>query len=174
MEFLTVLSLLALAAQDPSPMPKPTKEHEWLKQLEGEWTTDGECVGGPGQPPVKMKGVETARSIGGFWVHSEHKGEVMGMPMTGLLTLGYDVKKKKHVGTWVDSFGAHLWTYEGSVEGQILTLHAEGPSFEDPTKIVKFRETLEIKTPDHKVFTSAAEKDGKWVVFMTIQYTRKK
>ena len=170
---LTLVAALLLA-QDAPPMPKPTKEHEWLKQLEGEWTTEGECVGGPGQPPVKMKGSESARSLGGFWLHSEQKGEIMGMALNGLLTLGYDAGKKKYVGTWVDNFGAHLWTYEGAVEGKVLTLGSVGPSMEDPAKMVKYRETLEVKSPDHKVFTSAREVDGAFVTFMTIHYHRKK
>ena len=170
---LTLVAALLLV-QDAPPMPKPAKEHEWLKQLEGEWTSEGECAGGPGQPPVKMKGSETARSLGGFWIHSEQKGEIMGMALHGLLTLGYDAAKKKYVGTWVDNFGAHLWTYEGAVEGNRLTLESVGPSMEDPAKMVRYRETLEVKTPDHKVFTSARELDGKFVPFMTIQFHRKK
>lgn len=176
MKATLILPLLASAifAQDAPQMPKPAKEHEWLKQLAGEWTTEGECVGGPGQPPVKTKGSESARSVGGFWIHSEQKGEIMGMPFTGLLTLGYDEKKKKYVGTWVDSFNAHLWTYEGTVEGNTLTLFSEGPRMDDPTKLGKYREVLEVKSPDHKVFTSAIEHEGKWTVFITVQYQRKK
>lgn len=164
----------ALRAQDAPSMPKPTKEHEWLRQLVGEWTTEGECTGPPGQPPVKMKGTETVRSIGGFWIHGETKGEVMGMPFTGLLTLGYDEKGKKYVGTWVDSMNGHLWTYEGAVDGKTMTLNSVGPTMEDPAKMAKYRETIEIQGPDRRVFTSAREQDGKFVPFMTLQYARKK
>ena len=131
-------------------------------------------MAGPGQPPMKMKGGESARSLGGFWIHSELKSEVSGMPIHGLLTLGYDAKKGKYVGTWVDNCGGHLWTYEGSVEGKTLTLLSEGPLMTDPTKTGKYRETIELKSADQKLFSSAIEQDGKWVVFMTITYTRKK
>lgn len=176
MKALLILPIVAstLLAQDAPPLPKPAKEHEWLKQLAGEWTSEGECVAGPGQPPVKTKGSESAKSVGGFWIHSEQKGEIMGTPFTGLLTLGYDEKKKKYVGTWVDSFGAHLWIYEGSVEGNTLTLLSEGPRMDDPGKTGKYREVLELKSPDHKLFTSAIEQDGQWTVFMTLHYHRKK
>lgn len=168
---MLALAAALLLAQD---LPKPTKEHEWLKQLEGEWTADGDVVPGPGQPPIKMKGSESARSLGGFWLQSEMKSDVMGMAITGVMSLGYDAKKKKYVGTWIDNCGAHLWTYEGAVEGKVLTLESVGPSMEDPEKMVKYREVLEIKTPDHKTFTSSRELDGKYVTFMTIQYHRKK
>jgi len=54
---LTLVGLCAVgAAQEPPPIPRPAKEHEWLKALEGEWATDGECVTEPGKPQMKMKG----------------------------------------------------------------------------------------------------------------------
>src|SRR5215207_7310901 len=97
-------------------MPKPQKEHAWLGQLVGEWAAEGEMFMEPGKPPMKNKGVETARAIGGFWIHAEHKMDVMGQQMTGILTLGYDAEKKKYVGTWVDSMQGHMWKYEGTVD----------------------------------------------------------
>lgn len=162
------------AAQDPSQMPKPTKEHEWLQKLVGEWDTESEIVMDPAKEPMKTKGSESSRSIGGFWVLSEHKGDFFGAPFTGILTLGYDAEKKKYVGTWVDSVFPVLWKYDGSVDatGKILTLSTEGPGHDG--KPTKFREAVEIKDKDHKVFTSSIEKDGKWVTHLTIQYRRKK
>jgi hypothetical protein len=162
-------------AQDAPQFPKPQKEHEWLQQLVGEWDTESEIIVEPGKPPMKAKGSASARSLGGFWIVSEHKGDAFGTPFTGILTLGYDAPKKKYLGTWIDSIMPTLWTYEGSVDaaGKILTLESEGPGPE-PGKLMKFRESIEIKDKDHKVFTSACEKDGKWLVHLTINYTRKK
>jgi hypothetical protein len=170
----TLMLAALLAAQDAPAMPKPAPEHEWLKQLVGEWTTEGECVAGPDQPPIKMKGTESVTAVGGFWVRAANQGEIMGMPFEGHLTLGYDAAKKHYVGSWIDNMSGHLWTYRGSVDGRKLTLDAEGPSMLDPTKPAKYRETLEIKSADHKVFTSSIEKDGAWTLFMTIHYHRKK
>ncbi len=161
-------------AQDGAKPPTPTKEHEWLKQLAGEWDTVGEMVMGPGQPPVRCKGTETTRVLGGFWVVGEHKGEFMGTPVTGLMTVGYDPEKKKYVGTWVCSMCDRLFRYEGTVTGNVLTLETEGP---DPAtgKLVRLRDVLEVKDKDHRVLTSLAlGEDGKWVPFMTMTATRKK
>jgi hypothetical protein len=170
-----IVVALASIPQDAPPMPKPQKEHEWLQQLVGEWDTQGEAVTEPGKPPVKTRGTESVRSIGGFWTQSEVKGDFFGTPFTGVMILGYDAEKKKYLGTWVDSIIPYLWKYEGSVDatGKILTLETEGPGHE-PGKLVKFRETIEIKSKDHKVFTSSAEKDGKWVTFLTMNFTRKR
>jgi hypothetical protein len=161
-------------AQDAPQFPKPQKEHEWLQQLVGEWDTESEIIVEPGKPPMKAKGSESARSLGGFWIVSEHKGDAFGTPFTGILTLGYDAQKKKYIGTWIDSIMPILWKYEGTVDpaGKTLTLESEGPGQDG--KLVKFRESLELKDKDHKVFTSATEQDGKWLVHLTITYTRKK
>jgi hypothetical protein len=39
---------------------------------------------------------------------------------------------------------------------------------------VSFKETIEIKSRDHKVFTSAfQDDDGSWATMLTIDYRRK-
>ncbi len=101
----------------------------------------------------------------------------MEMPMTGVMTLGYDPEKKKYVGTWVDSMTSHLWRYEGTVDaaGKVLTLDTEGPNPAAPGKTAKFKERIEFKSKDHKVFTSSMQgDDGEWVTFMTMNSKRKK
>jgi hypothetical protein len=174
----TLLIASTCRAQLPE-MPGPAKEHEWLAQLVGEWETEAEAVFEPDQPPLKCKGTESIRAIGGFWVLSEMRGTMPGtnIPTTGLLTLGYDAEKKKYVGTWVDSMTGHLWTYEGTLDetGKKLTLLTEGPNPVAPGTTAKYRESIEIKGPDHKVFTSAAQgEDGEWHTFMTSHARRKK
>jgi hypothetical protein len=155
-------------------MPKPTKEHAWVEQLVGEWEYEGEANMGPDQPPMKMKGTEHNRSLGGFWALCEHKADFMGAPFTGILTLGYDPEKKHYVASWVDSMSSHLWTYTGKIEGKVLTLETEGPAMDQPGKTCKFRESIEVKDKDTKTFTSKREMDGKWVTIMTMTSKRKK
>lgn len=41
---------VAASAQE---MPKPTKEHEWLKQFEGTWDWATVMTPGPGLDPIK-------------------------------------------------------------------------------------------------------------------------
>jgi hypothetical protein len=170
---LCVAGLVRVEAQDQPPMPKPTKEHEWLKALDGEWATEGECMAEPGKW-LKMKGLASGRSLGGFWNVLENRGEFMGAPFTGIMTLGYDAEKKKYVGTWVDSMTSFLWKYEGSVDasGKILTLDSEGMC-PKTAKMTKFQEKIELAGKDSWIFTSAMEDNGKMVQFMKIVYTRK-
>jgi hypothetical protein len=172
---VTVAVILASAAtaQDGAKAPAPQKEHEWLKQLEGEWETKAEMVMEPGKPPVTSKGTESVRSLGGFWSVAEMKGDCLGVPVTGLMTIGYDPQKKKYVGTWVCSMTDWLCHYEGTADGPVLTLECEGPN---PTtgKLVKMKDVIEIKDKDHKVLTSwMLGEDGQWVRFMTMTARRK-
>jgi len=165
------------AAQDAPQMPDlpgPVAEHEWLQQLAGEWTSTMKGEAGPDWPGFEAKGTESIRSIGGFWIIAENHGDMMGMPYTGVLTLGYDSEKKKYVGTWIDSMTSYMWTYEGTREGDTLTLNTTGPNPENPGETIKFRESIQVKGKDHKVFTSTMQgEDGKWSTMMTIDYARK-
>lgn len=156
---------------------KPQPEHVWLQQLVGEWTYENEASMGPGQPPMKMQGTESVRSLGGLWVLCEGQGTTPGgSPATMIITLGYDPQKKRFVGTFVGSMMTYLWIYDGSLDAdhKTLTLDAEGPSFADSTKMAKYQDIIEVVSPDHHILRSQfLGEDGKWNPFMTAHYRRK-
>lgn len=184
MKIFAVSALLAmlfvattLLAEETPKAPAPQKEHDLLKQFVGEWESEMEASTGPGQAPMKCKGTMKSRMLGGFWVVSEIDANMMGAPMKGLQTIGYDTKSKKYVGTWVDSMMNHMWKYSGTVDetGKTLTLSAEGPSFTGEDKLTNYRDAYEFKSKDHIVMTSSTQgEDGKWVTFMTGNLRRKK
>jgi hypothetical protein len=157
--------------------PGPQKEHDWLKQLAGEWEYETEAALEPGKPPVKVRGTESVRTVGGLWIISEHKATLLDQPFTGILTLGFDVEKKLYVGTWHDSMHSHLLHYEGTLDAaaKSLTILTEGPNPMAPAKRSKFKEVIEVKDKDQKVLTTSMQgEDGKWTEVMTIKYQRKK
>src|SRR5262245_8931413 len=109
---------------------EPQKEHQWLDKLVGEWTSQAEMSMGPDQPPQTFKGTDSVRSLGGFWVMCEGRGEMPGGgTATTMMTLGYDPVKQRYVGTFIGSMMAHMWVYEGTVDtgGMVLTLDTVGP-----------------------------------------------
>ncbi|HVK14122.1 MAG TPA: DUF1579 domain-containing protein [Gemmataceae bacterium] len=172
--FVAMILVGAGRADEAPKAPQPTKEHEWLKQLEGEWATEAESAAVPGMPAMKLKGTESVKGLGGFWSVSESKVDYMGTPVNAVMTLGYDTQKKKFVGTWLCSMCDSLCTYEGTLAGNTLTLDTEGPN-PATGKVSKMRDVIEVKDKDHKVLTSwMPGPDGKWVQFMTIKFTRKK
>ena len=174
---VSVLLGRALHAQVPPEFPKSQPEHKWLQQFVGQWDSELESKMGPDQPTMKCKLAISSRMLGDFWVVNELSGDMMGTPMVGIQTIGYDTEKNAYVGTWVDSMMNHMWKYEGSVDesGKLLTLEAEGPNFMAAGKTTKFRDAYEFKSADHIVATSSLlTDDGKWVVFMTGQMHRTK
>jgi Protein of unknown function (DUF1579) len=155
---------------------EPQKEHQWLNKLVGEWTYEGEATIEPGRPPEKFKGTESVRSVGGLWVFCEGRGEMpYGCEAITFMTLGYDPKKGRYVGTWVGSMMTYLWLYNGSLDAQerVLMLDTEGPNF-GGEELAKFQDLIEIKSDDHRVLTSQTlGDDGTWHRFMTANYRRK-
>jgi hypothetical protein len=156
---------------------QPQKEHQWLQQLVGEWTSEGEAME-PGKPPQKFTGTESVRSLGGLWMVAEGQGEMPGGGQaTTIMSLGYDPQKKRYVGTFLGSMMTYLWVYDGALDAaeRVLTLETEGPSMSGDGKLAKYRDAIELRSHDHRVLTShMLGEDGKWHLVMTADYRRKK
>jgi hypothetical protein len=157
-------------------MPKPQDEHRWLMQLVGQWDAEVEMCAGSDKPLQKSTGTQSVRAVGGFWILAENAGTYMDKPFAGIMTLGYDSREKAYVGTWVDSMTDFLWVYRGARDagGNVLTLEAECPFGGPAGATARVRETVDIKSSDHYVFTSRMQgEDGAWVKMMTATYRRK-
>ena len=172
---LTAAAATAVRQDFPAP-PERTEQHAWLSQLVGEWDVVSEMTVAPGAEPMRLESTESVRSIGGLWILGEGNAELGETRVTSLMTLGYDPEVGSFVGTWVDTMHTHLWTYTGQLDaaGKVLTLEAEGPSFEDPGKTARYRDAIEIAAPDKKVLTSSVQApDGSWTSFMRAEYVRR-
>jgi hypothetical protein len=150
------------------------KEHLWLSRLVGDWNFEAECLMGPDQPPVKTTGSQTVRMLGNLWMIGEGEGECPdGTMAKSIITLGYDPEKQRFVGTFVASMMTHLWPYDGTLQGDVLTLDSEGPSFSGDGRS-KYQDIVEIVDDDHWILRSRMPgEDGKWIEFMTGHYRRK-
>ena len=164
--------------EPPHEMPPPPGEHhEWLNQLVGEWAVDTEMMmGPPGTEPTKCTGTDTVRSLGGRWVVSEMESQIPGMgAMSALFSIGYNTETGKYQSTWISSVDDYIWISEGTLDatGKILTLETEGPDMMNPGQTTKYRDVIEIKSPDHRTLTSSAMFEGQWVQFATANFHRK-
>lgn len=156
-------------------MPKPGPEHARLKKLAGTWDYTLSFMMGPGQPPQETKGTEENRMMGEFWILSDSKSEMMGMPFEGHGTYGYDIYKKKNVGTWVDSMTPEIMYMEGDYDEKAKTLTFTATSHDPMTKKeMKQRIVEECIDDDHRnMHFFGPGPDGKEVEMMTIKYTRR-
>ena len=164
----------ALYAQESS----ATAEHKILASEEGVWDADVSVMM-PGQDPkeaARSKGVETNHMVAGKWLISEYKGEFFGSKFEGYGVNGYDARKGKYVGTWVDSMSTQIDLLEGTYDEKTktLTLHADSL---DPAsgKPMKMRLETQFKDDGTRTFSNYVKMDGQkdYVKFMEIKYTKR-
>ena len=118
--FLTMGSFLA--AQESI---KPSKEHAFLAETEGEWTVSIASPGGD------MKGKCVYKMAhNGLWLTSHLEMKMGEGPFSGTGLDSYDPIKKKFVSIWVDSMSAAPLILEGdkSSDGKKVTMIGKGPA----------------------------------------------
>lgn len=157
--------------------PEPQAEHRWLQRLVGEWSVEGEASMGPDQPPQKMSGTESVRTLGGLWMLCEGTGKLPdGSEAVNLMTLGFDPAKGRFVGSFIGSMMTHFWVYDGTLDTakNSLALIAEGPDMTGGSGMIDYRDTITFIDDDHRTLTAAAKSaDGTWQDhFMTMNYRR--
>jgi hypothetical protein len=129
---------------------------------------------GPDYPGGKVEGAETVRSAGDLWIVAEGHNDEMGGHM---LTLGYDPKKQRFVGTWFGDRYAYLWVYDGQLDTaeRVLTLDCEGPAMTEGGGMARYRDIHELRSDDERVLRAEVQgQDGNWQQFMTQTYRRKR
>jgi Protein of unknown function (DUF1579) len=164
--------------QDGPPVPKPTVEHERLAKDVGTWdATVKSWMQGPGSEPAVSQGVEVVKLIpGGLWLHSEFDGKFGDQEFHGCGQTGYDTKKGKFVGTWVDSISTEITMMEGDYDAasHTVTFYAKGT---DPAgKAYDSKMTSKYEGDDTRVFTMSMKSDetkGEYVKVMEITYKRR-
>jgi hypothetical protein len=146
--------------------PKPGKEHDHLKRLEGTW--DAVMEGGKGTMTYKM-------GLGGLWLIGDFEGELGGIKFQGKGLDTYDPATKKYRSVWVDSLSTAPMVMQGNLDkdNKIMTMTGEGNGPEGKT--VKLKTITEIKDADTIDFSLfMVDKDGKEQPMIKVAYKRKK
>jgi Protein of unknown function (DUF1579). len=147
---------------------KPQAEHKWLESLLGDWEQEGSCDTGPDQPATIHKSTVHATSLHGMWVALEHTAKSPeGDGWTSIITLGYDPKQQRYVGTFIGSMMTHLWIYNGKMDDKgRLVLDAVGPKF-GGEGMANYQDIIQIVSKDEWILSSRMQQDnGEWVDFM--------
>ena len=155
-------------------IPQPTREHEWLLRLVGDWTMEGSCTMDEGQPQAVLRGTEKVRAIGQLWVQGEGQSEMPGGGIaTNIITFGYDIARGRFTGSFISSAMPMMWLYDGVLDGDVLTLDSEGPDFTDPARRLKYQDIVEMRPDGSRTMSSRVQMpDGNWQPIMRAEYRR--
>lgn len=173
---LTGAAIAALTVVSPfGQMPdQKVKQHAMVTQSAGQWAGTI-TIHNPQMPePIVSDCTESVHSIGELWTVSDFKSSIMGMNFHGSSTFGYDVEKKKFVGTWVDSMTTQITAMEGVYNeergGIVLDYTSKDPmtgAEQDARMVIQ-----SDKNSTHSSFYIV--NDGEETLTMEIEMTRQK
>lgn len=151
---------------------EPGSQHKELGKAIGNWTAKTSFVMGPDAPPMEGSGtMSTEWVLGGRFIKSNFKMDLMGQPFEGLSYMGYDNAHKRYVSTWMDTMTTNIIYMTGDKENDQMVMKGTSttPMGDNPMKIVS-------KWNDDGTMTDMfydQMPDGEWVNSGTITYTRK-
>ncbi|MDP9121920.1 MAG: DUF1579 domain-containing protein [Acidobacteriota bacterium] len=95
----------------------PGEHHKRLGRFVGHWSTHTKMWMAPGAPPAESEGtMDSEWMMGGRYVVTHHKGNMMGMAFEGQETDGYDNVTGKYVLSWIDNMGTGIMSLTGACD----------------------------------------------------------
>jgi len=176
---LGLFGLASVSIAQESPVPKPAPEHERLAHDVGTWNaTIKSWVRGPSAEPIVSKGTEVVKLMpGGLWLLTEFHGKAGDIAFHGAGQTGYDPKKGKYVGTWVDSMSPAVMLMEGDFDPKTNTMTMTAKGTEPASgKPYDAKMTSVHKDKDTRVFTMSMKSDEtgeEFIKIMEITYNKR-
>ncbi len=167
------LALSCIAQEKPKSMPI---ELEVLKACIGVWDAEIEVwPEGPELSSIKFKGVETNRPYGEYWIASDFDSEFMGQELKVHSIIGYDLEKKKMVGTNIDH-GPYAASMTGDYDQKSKTVHWKTEAKDPNGKPLVQRTLITQKSADERVLVLSVpgEKEDEFNKFMEIRFLKRK
>ncbi len=107
----------AAAMEAYAKMAQPGEHHKLLDRSIGHWTTVTKIYAKPGAPPMESTGtMEASWILGGRYVESVYRGQMMGQAFEGRGIDGYDNEAEQYVSSWVDNMGTGVLLLKGSAD----------------------------------------------------------
>ena len=175
---LILISTTARGAHAAAPSPAPTSRDAAfavMKLEEGVWDAAIEFPPAkPGDAPTKASGVQTNTFVtGNGWIRNDF---AVDAKYGGHGTWGYDPKKGRYVGIWVDSNQDYIRLDEGTFDADTQTMTWTSELRQpDPYPPAKYR-MVEVFKGDTRVLTMTAigPKSGKEFPLGKIVFTRRR
>lgn len=155
----------------------PGEPHRRLATLAGEWTFTSRVWLEAGAPPSEGTGSATSTMVlGGRYLQSAYRGDLVGVAFEGFGLLGYDNTTEQYQAVWLDNMSTTLMFLTGAFDdaSRTLTLRTALNDLVKPATKVPVREVLTIADADthtRKVFET---RDGRETLKLEIRYTRKR
>lgn len=149
-------------------------EHSQIQRKTGEWKVKCCYFMGGDAAPIEVDGTETGQMLGQLWCNSHFEADMMGSPLSGNGSLGYDPVKEKYIATWTDSTAPFLYLFEGhfNAEGNILEMSGENY---DPVRQypATYRSRIEFKGDnEHLLDLSIDVPEGLPIKVLRYHFTR--
>jgi Protein of unknown function (DUF1579) len=169
---LTLLTGVAVAAQQPAGAPQPSPEHKKLGAFVGTWNDEAEVKPGPLGPGGRMSLTETCEWFtGGFSVVCHTETLAFTSHLTTLTVLTYDPDEKVYSFYEFNSVGQSN-SAKGTVDGDTWTFEGESKV---GGKSVKSRSTIRLSSLDYAAMRSEMSVDGgPWTLVMELKGSRAK
>ena len=165
---------LSCIAQE-KPMSKPI-ELDVLKASVGVWDARIEVwPKGPDSPSLKFKGVERNRPYGEYWIASDFDSEFMGQTIKVHSIVGYDLDKKKMVGTIIDH-GPYAARMTGDYDVKSKTVRWKTEAKDANGKPMVQKTLISQKNANERVLVLMVpgRKENDFTKFMQIRFVKRK
>lgn len=154
----------------------PGPMHKWLAGQVGTWDGDVSQWLDPSAPPMKAQATDVVTmTMNGLYQVGNFSSTMMGMPMTGQSTLGYDNAKKMFVLSWIDNLGSGIVFMTGTYDEATKTLELKGkqtdPMSGKDTDIRQVNKYIDDNTYIMTMY--GVGMDGKEMKFMEGTFKRK-
>jgi len=156
----------------------PGEPHKMLAKSNGTWNGEVTMWMAPDAPPSTSKATMVNKMVmDGRYQVSETKGNMMGMPFSGMGTTGYDNHKKVFISTWIDNFGTGIMKMEGPWDEASKSTTLTGKMIDPATgRECDFKEVYKIIDDNNQLMEMYGPdpKTGNQFKTMEIKLTRKK
>ena len=165
--------------QRPARQVELTELHKRLASEAGTWDAEVRAWPGPNVAPSVSKAVERTRVLGkGLWLISDLEGKVMGRPYHGHRVVGYDAKKKRFVGTWVNTMSAGIVQLEGKwdakTKARTMWLTMRHPLTRKPCKAKLVTRYVDAKRRVVSLEAPLPQAKGKYFPVLEMRLKRRK
>lgn len=152
----------------------PGTAHQEFAQAVGNWKAS--VTSYMGGQEMKSEGSAIHEMIlGGRYLKSTFKGNMMGMPFEGMSLDAFDNATKEYINVWIDSFGTGIMLMKGKKDDKSKEIVYTGTMVDPMTgKDSMVKNVIKNIDADHQLMVMYMIEDGKEVKNMEIEYTRVK